>query len=444
MAFVLVLSLAAVPAYAASDTDTDTGALSAELVVSAQGLELFGKVILDPNQLMLGATAGMAVNGIPLADVAAALSAQALAAEGTLLGGAYGVRFDTLAENLPGSIFAPDSGSDYALDQETYDQLLALFSGGLTQTVSISGGEDAAVQQAAQTLVVAFLEPLDRAVSNVAVRSGSASVIINGKPIQVTQTRYTADGDVIYDFLEDLAGVLEEDAQVQSALAVLIDRYADVSGEGQDVTGEEAVRSLMEQLPELLEEARTTLTEEGISVSAVCCLSAATQTPVKLALELEDNYSTLEMKLLMSLEQDYFRLELAEDGIETAAFQLNILENTADALLLRFAVSQEGGEEASAQFTLNKKGQAFLLSLYSDGERTDLSGFYTLGDSRFSLTVDQLDGEELGGAITLNLRADDAIAMPDFADITRLSQEEFDAVVQRVTALCQGLSQMLE
>ena len=88
MALALVLSLVAAPALTAS-ADSDT--YSAELIFSAEGMDISGKITLDTNQLLLAVAARMAAGNEVLADAAAYLSAQALAVDSNFLGGAYGV-----------------------------------------------------------------------------------------------------------------------------------------------------------------------------------------------------------------------------------------------------------------------------------------------------------------------------------------------------------------
>ena len=55
-AFVLVFSLLAFPARA---TSAPSGALSAELVFSSEGMDISGKLALDINQQLLAAVAGV-------------------------------------------------------------------------------------------------------------------------------------------------------------------------------------------------------------------------------------------------------------------------------------------------------------------------------------------------------------------------------------------------
>ena len=114
--FMATVSVAATP-----------GTYSAELVMSGKGTDISGKLALDSVQGVLAVLADMRSEGESVMSAAAYASAQALVVDSMLIGGAYGANLTALAENLPGSIFAPGSGSAFALDEETYEQILALF-----------------------------------------------------------------------------------------------------------------------------------------------------------------------------------------------------------------------------------------------------------------------------------------------------------------------------
>ena len=120
MALAMVLAMA-VPAGAESD------AVSVELVLASEGIEASGKVTVSPD-LVASVGARLLLNGQTFADLTGYFSAQAAAVESGFLDKTYGVDFATLAENLKTSIFAPDSGSRFALDQESFDQLQAAWT----------------------------------------------------------------------------------------------------------------------------------------------------------------------------------------------------------------------------------------------------------------------------------------------------------------------------
>ena len=122
MAVAMVFGLA-VTASAADD------AYSAEVVVETQGLTISGKVAFSPADAALLMGANMLSGGQSFAGINAYVSATALVLESPFLKEVYGVEFATLAENLKTSIFAPDSGSQFALDEDTFQQLQSILNG---------------------------------------------------------------------------------------------------------------------------------------------------------------------------------------------------------------------------------------------------------------------------------------------------------------------------
>lgn len=442
LALALVLSLAAAPAVTAS---ADAGTYSAEVVFSANGVDISGKLALDTNQVLLGVLAAMTSEGQTLLDAAGYLGPQALAVDSMLLGGAFGIDLATIAQNLPGSIFDPASGSAYALEQDAFDQIMGLLNGEFSQNLQnnldVTVDSDA-LMEAINVLVEAYSDIPQEIIGMMTIESSNASVVVNGKPIQVEQIRCTADAETSVAITAALIAPLQNNAQAQEALAVVIDEIAAASQQDLGATGEQLVQAIISELPQQLEEARAELAEAGFSVSSVVCLTPDTQMPVKFAMEIQADGENIAINLLMSEGMDFFRFELVEDGQVDSALQFEIQENSDSAFVCEFAVIEGDTEDASLRFELNKAGKAFLLSATQGGETHSMSGFYTLSDTLFSVTVDKLDGQEFGGTITLNLRSDDAIALPSFTEVTKMSEEEFTALVQTAMEAAESLSQM--
>ena len=438
LAFALIFSLAAAPAASADD-----GTYSAEIVLSMEGTDISGKLALDTNQLLLGVLAAMASKGETLMDGAAYLSAQALAVDSMLLGGAFGIDLTTIAQNLPSSIFAPNSGSAFALDEDTYQQVMDVLTGKAIEQVQAPAAMDtSAVEEAAAVLMEAYSGIPEQVMALMTIESSNASVIINSKPVQVQQIRCTADGDTSVSIVQMLLQPAIDSTQVQDALATLIDAFAASSQQDLGATGADIVQALVQEFPAELEQARQKLVESGFSATSYACITADTQMPVKFALEVTSEGSTMALNLLASDTLDYFAFQLVKNGQVTAALEFHVQENSENALVLRFSVQEDGTETAALGFEQNKAGHAFLLSATADGETHSLSGFYTISEGLFSLTVDKLDGQDFGGTITLNLRSNDTIALPAFTEVSTMSEEEFTALVETVTAVAESLSEM--
>ena len=437
LTFALVFSLVAVPAASADD-----GTYSAEVVLSMEGADISGKLTLDTNQLLLGALAAMTSEGQTMMEAAAYLGAQALVVDSALVGGTYGLDLTALAQNLPSSIFAPGSGSAYALDEESFQQIMNLLEGKMPAAATAPTMDTTAVEEAAAVLAEAYSEIPAQVMGLLTIESSSASVVIDSKPIQVQQIRCSADANSAVNITKLLLQPAIDDPQVQNALAVMIDFFAASSQQDLGATGEELVQAIVQELPSELDTARQELIDAGFSVSSVVCVTPDTQMPVKLALEMTAEGSTLVVNILLNDTLDFFRFELVEDMVVANALEFRITETPEDALELRLSVQEGGNEIAAMSFNLNLAGKAFLLSATADGETHSLSGFYSISENQFSITVDRMDGAEFGGTVTLNLRSDDSITLPSFTEVSTMTEEEFTALVQTVSTVAESLSEM--
>lgn len=435
LVFALVFSLAA-----AASADPNT--CSAELVFSAEGVDFSGKLALDTAQGLLGLIASVTSQGETAELASGYVNAQALAVDGPLVGGAaYGFDLNTLAENLPGSIFAPDSGSSFALDEETYNEILAMLSGELPEPAVMNSAamDTEAVQQAAAVLKEAYSGILEDILAEMTIETAETTVEVNGVSVPVNQVRCGVDGDGIINMMLISLDVLANNTDAQAAYAIIFDQYSAISD--QSLTGEEFVQAMLSELPQELEQSREEL--QGFSGVVTFCLSSATEAPVKFSLEIQDDYEQVAINLLLSEGLDFFRLESVEDGVLTASLQLDILANSDNDFACKLSVTDEYQTDSSLSFNLNKAAKTFALGALADGTSASLSGTYEITDTLFSLTVDKVDGQEFGGTLTLNLRSDDAsLAMPDFTELTRMSEEEFTALVQVVMENVQSLSML--
>ena len=432
VAFALVFSLAAVPASA------ESGALSAELLISSEEMNVSGKVALDVEQAMLMISAVM-TSGEEAFTNAIYLSPLAFIVESDLVGGSYGLDLPALADNLPNSIFAPDSGSAFALDEETYSQIMEMFGGELTLEIPEEIPDEIqditdnpALTNAAAVLNEALMEPMTKAAENLVMESANVTEIINGSSVDATQMKVTADGDAILGFVEALITTLQADPAAQDAMVTMLDAM-NASGVYMEYSGSEMVRKLVEEGDQIMEELRAQIAENGLAVTVGASLSSATEAPVKLSMDIEMNGSTMSFNILIAETLDFFRAEMLADGQMGPAIQFEMLQDSESATTFKLSVSEgDNVESASIALTLDMAEQTFQLAVFSDGTTSTISGFFVTEENLFSLTVDQVNGQEFGGVATLNLRSDDSFTAPDFSEITAMSEEEFSALVQSI------------
>lgn len=430
MALAMMLSLASA-AFAATD------ATSAEIIVSADNFNLTGKLAYSEEEDALSIGASMAVDGENTIDLTGYFSAKALVLVSALLDAPYGIEYAKLAENLPDSVFAPDSGSQFALDQEDYDQLLELVSGvaamgaDAAELPDVSGVDISGLTDAIVALVPAFSQGIEAASKNMTMESSTGKLTINGTEVnvQTVKVQYgTASVIALYDAVLSAA---KDDEAAQNAIATLID-LVNATGEDLGVTGAEFVQALVEHNQEMRDSMAEALGQYDIQCEVTASANEEGTALVEAGVKLSMDGNPVEVKLQMSESLDYLRLDLNAGG-ETAALVFAVTENSEDALAFRFSVLS-GEDEDAVVYTQDKKAQTFDVSMVEtvSGQTTTttVSGHYVVEENLFSLVVDTLDGQDMGGSVTLNLRVNDTLTVPSFTEITELTEEELMNVFQ--------------
>lgn len=430
MALAMMLSLASA-AFAATD------ATSAEIIVSGDNFNLTGKLAYSEEENALSMGASMTADGENTVDLTGYFSAKALVLVSALLDAPYGIEYAKMAENLPNSVFAPNSGSQFALDQEDYDQLLELVSGVAAMgadaaelpdesSVDISGLTDSVT-----ALMPALTTAIQAASQNMTMQTSTGKVSINGAEVNVQTVKVQYGTAAVAALVDSLLATAKDDEAVQNAMIALID-FLNASGNDMGVTGEEFVQAVVEQNQEMRDAVAEALADYDVAWELYISSNEDGTAPVELGFQMTLDGETVEAKLQMSESLDYLRLELNAGG-ETAALVFAVTENSEDALAFRFSVLS-GEDEDAVVYTQDKKAQTFDVSMVEtvSGQTTTttVSGHYVVEENLLSLVVDTLDGQDMGGSVTLNLRTNDTLTVPSFTEITELTEEELMNVLQ--------------
>ena len=430
MALAMMLSLASA-AFAATD------ATSAEIIVSGDNFNLTGKLAYSEEENALSMGASMTVDGENTVDLTGYFSAKALVLVSALLDAPYGIEYAKLAENLPDSVFAPDSGSQFALDQEDYDQLLELVSGvaamgaDAAELPDESGVDISGLTDSVTALMPALTTAIQAASQNMTMQTTTGKVSINGAEVNVQTVKVQYGTAAVAALFDSLLATAKDDEAVQNAMIALID-FLNASGNDMGATGEEFVQAVVEQNQEMRDAVAEALADYDVAWEVYLSSNEDGTAPVELGFQMTLDGETVEAKLQMSESQDYFRLNLNAGG-ETAALVFAVTENSEDALAFRFSVLS-GEDEDAVVYTQDKKAQTFDVSMVEtiSGQTTTttVSGHYVVEENLLSLVVDTLDGQDMGGSVTLNLRVNDTLTVPSFTEITELTEEELMNVFQ--------------
>lgn len=443
----LVMALALVFSLSAAAFADDAG--SVEFVLSSEGMEASAKVAFSLEEEVLSLGAGLVVNGENLAGLTAYLSAKALALESNFLDKAYGIELEKLADNLASSIFAPDSGSQYALDEDTYNQIQELLSGDLTSRLTTPQTEldTDALASAVTALTEMASQVVDDVGPTLSMQMSPAVVTINDQQVSASQVVASGSNDTILAIWDSVLAKLEADPQLQNALAVLVDAV-DTYSDDLQVTGQEFVAAMLENAPELRQSLADELAQTPVTISCSLFTATESQALVKMGMEIAIGEETVSGFLVMSEAMDFFRLEM-NDGYETTALQFHISQNTDTDLAFRFGSYQGEIEVTSVRFQLDKSAQTFQVGIdTADGEEevgihTTFSGYYENTDGRFSLVLDKVDDQEFGGTLAVHVRSNDTLTFPSYTELTQLSETEFAAALEALATGLETLNQFL-
>lgn len=431
MSFAMVLALA-VPANAESD------ALSAELIVESQGMEFSGKVALSPTEQAALVAVQVLLNGENIGSASLTANEEAVAFESNFLDKVYGIALPTLAENLENSVFAPNSGSAFALDEESYEMIRSALSGDMLDEAAVSGAltmdaED--LNAAMEPLVAMFTQMAQDCQQHMIFQSRETNVTVNGVSIPTTQVSVIADVEALNFVINSMLDSFQSDAQVQAAVATLIDLYADGT---EELSGQDYVNVILESMEEIRAEVDAVLSESDFQLTiSYCAVNDETAAPVKLALDITMSGETISLALLMNPELNYFLLS-ANDGytdyaieftIADSAYTLNLLED--GELATRYQLSFDGSAYELAVTEVYVFYDVESESWYEEEYTTSFAGTYALTDNQFTLTLNEVNGMDIGAVVTLVLRNNDSFTIPaTFTEITGLTEGEITQVVQ--------------
>lgn len=443
MAFVMLFALAA-PASAEGD------AVSVEVVLATEGMEASGKIAVSP-EMVVSIGARLLLNGECSADLTGYAGPEAVVLESSFLSKAYGVALADLAENLKGSIFAPDSGSQFALDEDSYNSLLELLSGE-TAVAAVSGENAGVLTDAFSVLGEAVGQAANDISDKLAMESAPAVVNINGEDVDVTRMHVAVSTEAIISLYDKLLDALESNADLQGAVATVVDAFptlaaAFTSGEDGELmpSGQEVVRMILENLDDVKQSLADALNEAAVSGAFTVCLAGEEQLPVELTGEITSGEQTVSGTFTMSPAIDFIRLEAVDSDGSVTAVQFDITENSDAALGFHVGSYKGETELLSLNYRQDKAEQTFEVTLaqaagydeetetFSGTVSTSVSGYYAVTDTLLALTIDKVDGQEFGGTLTLNIRTDDTVTLPSFTELTKLKEAEFADVIQALS-----------
>ena len=428
MALVLVLTMGFAPVASAEDGMEESTCGSVALKVAVEGMNLDARLAVDFANSLAAIALQMEADGTAL-DLSIFGSQTACALQSSLLDQVYGVDRTKIEENLPKSVFAPDSGSAYALDEESYAALMeALIESKAAPAEALENTGDATAL--AEKYGSILVEAISGKLKN---EAGFETITIGTEEVRAMVTSVTLDTDAICGIVESILSEAAQDEELKALAAAYFDQRGvyEVTG----MTGEEMAAEMWENMDEFTQETVASIQEAAVGLSGKMYMKGAA--PVAVALEVTVQDDPLSIQLTLGeepLKSGEVSLVVTAGDVEMIRMAYEVVENTEETYAARFTFSE--GETDVLQFALawDKIASAYVISTAVDGVPMSLSGTVTQEEDAIIITLDAVNGVDMG-EISLTLREEETVEIPAFTEILTLTEEQAGTFVEGIMAI---------
>ena len=428
MALVLVLTMGFAPVASAEDGMEESTCGSVALKVAVEGMNLDARLAVDFANSLAAIALQMEADGTAL-DLSIFGSQTACALQSSLLDQVYGVDRTKIEENLPKSVFAPDSGSAYALDEENYAALMeALIASKAAPAEALenTGDATALVEKYGSILVEAISGKLKN-------EAGFETITIGTEEVRAMVTSVTLDTDAICGIVESILSEAAQDEELKALAAAYFDQRGvyEVAG----MTGEEMAAEMWENMDAFTQETVASIQEAAVGLSGKMYMKGAAPVAVALVVTVQDDPLSIQLTLGEEpLKSGEVSLVVTAGDVEMIRMAYEVVENTEETYAARFSFSE--GETDVLQFALawDKIASAYVISTSVDGVPMSLAGTVTQEEDAIIVTLDTINGVDMG-EISLTLREGDTVEIPAFTEILTLTEEQAGTFVEGIMAI---------
>lgn len=443
LAFVMAFTLAAVPARNVSaESASPNPSASLEVNVDAAGTVFNGKLYFDMVNEVLAAVGSMGYNGQTMMDAALYLGSAGLAVSGTpFLDQVYGVDVQNLSKNLPGSVFAPDSGSQLALDQETYDMLMGGMENVLASQITITPDPEL-LENGVNALMPHLEVYMNTLMQNAQITAGPKTLSLPTGDVKATASTVSVSGEVIGESITALINSLAEDPEAQTTLAQIYDELVSsgvvtLDEDMQDVTGKEVFDTIFQNKDEFCQELTQAMTESNVTITGSAAADQQTEELVSIGLSITADGETVGLEVVFANGTYY--LDVSEDGVHSKIV-FCIQKNTESLLVATLSVTEEDVETARIAFNWNKDAGTYEVTVADETTTGTLTGTITSDDTSTTITFDTIDGQSMGNTY-IKLSSSDPITIPSYKEVLTMTEDEILQVVQNVTNIINQMNQ---
>lgn len=416
LAAVMVFSMAYVPA-AAEAVPAESPKYTAELVYQMNGRDLHTSLSLDLEQMLFTLTYSQVVRGREM-DVSLFGSREAVAVQSSLLNQTLGIDLTQAEENFGNSVFAPNSGSWYAMNAQDAQEFLSQLRPGNEAAES----ETSTVKQYAQLL-------MDTLSENFEMSMKSETLTIGASAVPTSVIAVTLDTDSLCLAADTLLTQAAQDESLKEALTALctaLSASGQIQLEGD--TPENTVDTLFTHVEALSDTLQKTIRDGKYSATVRLNTSKATKSLVRFSLELRKGDDPLVLSFTCNEGRDDFALNLSASGEELLNVTYSITRSDGEALVSQLRCTEGETEVLAADLSWDKTQEHFTCAITRNGERQEYAGQLTLGDDSMTLNLETVNGEP-AGTFRLTVRPEADITLPEYTDILTMDEQEIRKVI---------------
>lgn len=404
---------------------------SLEFRIGADDDVLSGKLYCDTVNHVLAVVGSASHNGRTLEDLAVYLGEDGLVVSGTpSLDQPYGIDLRDLSKNLPGSVFAPGSDSQLALDRRIYNRLMGLMSSDHDELMS------EALDALTPHLTTAFYSML----ANTQSMSGPRTLELPSGEVKVRTQKEVFTAETIAEAYASVVNGIAADPEAQDALARLYDEMVSagtitVEDDMQGVTGKELVEEKFRNAGEMIQSFTQLVTESGFCVSILSSMDQFSMEDLSmgqmpelrsLGFEFSANGESTGMEVIFT--DDTFAAELTHNGARSNV-TCWIQENTETKMTVAVSAESDVAEAVSYTMDWDKVSGKFEITSSNGGT---WAGTVTSTDTDTTVTFEKINGEPWNDTC-IKISTDDPITIPDYKEILTMTEEEILRVVQNVS-----------
>ena len=357
-----------------------------------------------------------------------------------ILGGTYGVVYDDIVKNLKKSIFAPDSDSEFSLDEETFDQLVKMLEIYTDEKLSEMPKDVEKVYKRYMKVLVKSLE------KHAKYESDNGEVKVGDDFMHARTITVTIDQKVILNVVKDLYEELRDDDDLRDMLTEYSDYFEGIAatlvgapeGEIKDLDIEKYYEDALDAMSEAIENMEESLPKFKVYVKFVTPATSPKILKIGLSVRAEGQKAdilTIDFGKGGLKKSDCIKLEIG--GVVEVKYEIS--ENNSKEY--SSAIKMNNGEKwmTLLKLTINKKEDYFKITTPEEIGNLSIRGTFeqkgdktTIGLSKIKIGEKTIDGFNVKITLEEKDSAKNIVAKKNIKDVTKIKEKDIEKIASNL------------